>query len=47
MWGLSILGNWPIGNVAHFGGFLVGIIFGIYLRMKYKRKIKKLQQLFR
>ncbi|MFH1289815.1 MAG: rhomboid family intramembrane serine protease [Nanoarchaeota archaeon] len=47
MWGASILGNWPIGNVAHFGGFLAGIIYGIYLRAKYRRKVIKLQRMFR
>lgn len=47
MWGLSIIGNWPIGNVAHFGGFLAGIIYGLYLRQKYKRKVLKLQKIFK
>jgi hypothetical protein len=46
-WGLSILFNWPIGNVAHFGGFLVGIGYGYYLRRKYKRKVQMLQRSFR
>src|SRR3989338_6434119 len=39
IWILSIIFNWPVGNVAHFGGFLAGIIYGIYLRNKYKRKV--------
>src|SRR3989344_7742516 len=43
MWGLSILGNWPIGNVAHFGGFLAGFVYGFYLRTKYRRKVQRLQ----
>jgi len=47
MWGLTILFGWPIGNVAHFGGFLVGLIYGLYLRSKYKRKIERLQRMFR
>ena len=47
MWILSIIGNWPIGNVAHFGGFLAGIIYGIYLRQKYKRKVQNLQRYFK
>lgn len=47
MWIFSIFGNWPIGNVAHFGGFLAGIFYGLYLRTKYKRKVKQLQRYFR
>ncbi len=47
MWILSVIGNWPIGNVAHFGGFLAGIFYGAYLREKYKRKVERLQRMFR
>lgn len=47
MWGISIVFNWPVGNVAHFGGFLAGIIYGFYLKNKYKRKVQKLQRMFR
>ena len=46
MWIISIFANWPIGNVAHFGGFLAGLLYGVYLRQKYKRKVQKLQRLF-
>ena len=37
----------PVGNVAHFGGFLAGIIYGSYLKSKYKNKIHMLQKMFR
>lgn len=47
VWIVSAIGNWPVGNVAHFGGFLAGIIYGLFLRMKYKRKVAKLQKMFR
>jgi hypothetical protein len=47
VWIVSVLGNWPIGNVAHFGGFLAGIVYGLFLRMKYQRKVAKLQRMFR
>lgn len=47
MWGLSIVFNWPVGNVAHFGGFLAGIGYGIYLKRKYKRKVAMLQRMIR
>jgi membrane associated rhomboid family serine protease len=46
-WILTIIFNLPIGNVAHFGGFLAGIIYGAYLRNKYKRKVQRLQRMFR
>lgn len=46
-WLASIWGGLPIGNVAHFGGFLAGIIYGFYLRTKYKKKVKMLQRHFR
>lgn len=47
MWGASIYFNWPIGNVAHFGGFLAGFVYGLYLRAKYRRKVQRLQRMFR
>lgn len=47
MWAASIGGGLPIGNVAHFGGFLIGLIYGAYLRTKYKKKIMMLQRFFR
>jgi len=46
-WAASIFAGLPIGNVAHFGGFLVGIVYGYYLRVKYKKKIAILQRMFR
>ena len=35
-----------IGNTAHFGGFLAGVIFGLYLRNKYKRKTRMISNYF-
>ena len=46
-WLATIAGNFPIGNVAHFGGFLAGILYGQYLRTKYKGKVAMLQKMFR
>jgi len=46
-WIASVAGNFPIGNVAHFGGFIMGLAYGIYLRRRYKRKIKIIQRYFR
>jgi membrane associated rhomboid family serine protease len=36
----------PIGNTAHLGGFMVGIIYGLYLKNKYKNKTKYLRKVF-
>ena len=36
----------PIGNSAHFGGLVVGLIYGFYLRKKFPRKIAKLSRHF-
>ncbi len=46
-WLATIAANFPIGNVAHLGGFLVGLLYGLYLKTKYKRKVKMLQKMFR
>ncbi len=44
---LSIFLQMDIGNIAHLGGFFVGLAYGLYLRKKYKRKVALLQQTFR
>jgi hypothetical protein len=40
LWVISFLLHLPIGNTAHFGGFLVGVFYGSYLRFKYSKKVK-------
>ncbi len=37
----------PIGNTAHFGGLIAGLIYGFYLRRKYKKKVELLRRHFR
>ena len=46
LWLISIAGNIPVGNTAHFGGFVFGLIYGIYLRKKYKNKTKYISKYF-
>ncbi len=46
LWLISIAGNVPIGNTAHFGGLIVGIAYGLYLKTKYKKKTKKISRMF-
>jgi len=36
----------PIGNMAHLGGFIAGAIYGIYLRIKYKKKTRLIAEYF-
>ncbi|MEK6847588.1 MAG: rhomboid family intramembrane serine protease, partial [Nanoarchaeota archaeon] len=38
LWLISVAGNLPIGNTAHLGGLLAGLVYGVYLKNKYKRK---------
>ncbi len=45
-WIASIAANLPIGNMAHLGGFLAGLAYGFYLKIKYKRKVVMLQKMF-
>lgn len=46
-WLVSATSGLPIGNVAHFGGFLVGLLYGFALRVKYPQKTQMLQRYFR
>ncbi len=46
LWLISLATDVPIGNMAHLGGFLVGIFYGIYLRKKYKNKTRMISKYF-
>ena len=46
LWFISIAGNVPIGNTAHFGGLVLGLIYGFYLRKKFPRKTERLSRFF-
>ena len=37
----------PIGNSAHIGGLVIGLIYGVYLRNKFPNKVKRLGMVFR
>ncbi len=46
LWIVSIAGNVPIGNMAHLGGLIAGLGYGIYLRKKFKRKTNYIKKYF-
>jgi len=47
LWIISIFAGLPIGNTAHLGGFVFGLGYGLYLRIKYKRKVELLNKYLR
>ena len=48
LWLISSLsgGSIPIGNTAHLGGLLAGIVYGIYLKNKFPNKIRRISKIF-
>jgi membrane associated rhomboid family serine protease len=46
MWIASISAGLPFGNIAHLGGLIAGLAYGIYLKKKYPRKIRILSNHF-
>lgn len=47
LWIVSIAAGVPIGNTAHLGGFVAGLVYGFYLRLRYKKKVRILDRYFR
>ncbi|MEK6824034.1 MAG: rhomboid family intramembrane serine protease [Nanoarchaeota archaeon] len=47
LWLISVAGNIPIGNTAHLGGLIAGLVYGIYLRSRYKNKVREINKYFR
>ena len=46
LWLISSTGELPVGNTAHLGGLIAGLIYGIYLKTKYKRKTAYINRYF-
>lgn len=45
LWIVSAASGLPVGNTAHLGGLVVGLVYGFYLRGKYPRKIRMLNRM--
>ena len=43
---ISLFVDLPIGNTAHLGGFLFGVAYGFYLKIKYKKKVRLISEHF-
>jgi membrane associated rhomboid family serine protease len=46
LWVVSIAGNISLGNFAHLGGLIFGLLYGLYLRTKFPNKIKYISKYF-
>ena len=46
LWLISSAGNIPIGNTAHLGGLVAGIVYGLYIKNRYKKKTEFIKRHF-
>jgi membrane associated rhomboid family serine protease len=46
LWLISVTAGLPIGNIAHLGGLIFGVIYGIYLRRRFPNKVKSISRHF-
>jgi len=46
LWLISIGAGIPIGNVAHFGGLMAGLVYGVVLKKKFPNKVAFIQRKF-
>lgn len=46
LWLISITGDVSIGNTAHLGGLVAGLIYGLFLSIKYKNKTNYIRKQF-
>jgi membrane associated rhomboid family serine protease len=46
LWVISITAGLPIGNVAHLGGLIFGLIYGLILIKKFPNKVVRIRRYF-
>jgi len=46
LWFISAAGNVPVGNTAHLGGLIAGLVYGFYLKYKFPNKTNMLSKHF-
>jgi hypothetical protein len=46
LWFISIAGNVSIGNTAHLGGLIAGLVYGLFLIIRYKNKTAYIRKQF-
>lgn len=46
LWAISATSGLNIGNTAHLGGLITGVIYGFYLRQKFPNKIRQIGRVF-
>ncbi|MGD9276033.1 MAG: rhomboid family intramembrane serine protease [Candidatus Pacearchaeota archaeon] len=46
LWLISVTANVGIGNTAHLGGLVAGLVYGIYLQGKFPNKVKMISKRF-
>ena len=46
IWFMTLLLSINIGNTAHLGGLIVGLVYGFYLRKKYPKKTRMIANYF-
>lgn len=45
-WVVSVAFGFSVGNTAHLGGFLSGMVYGVYLKKKFPNKTKQISRHF-
>jgi uncharacterized protein len=46
LWLISATAGAPIGNFAHLGGLIAGLVYGFYLTQKYRKKTRMIRRRF-